>query len=463
MDNRKKFFDELAKDAGFDPLVARNWYAITASKLASARGVLAYYGGSLLKALVHLYPNIGIDKSKFYVLPAKYWQEEGNIKKFFDGFAKMQGFDPLNAKSWYTITVKQISSTQKGESLLKFCGKVFAKLKDGRGMRGYWSRVLATAIKRTYPNIGFTIKEFTAAYGFKRRRKFFEDYAKSRGFDPLEPLNWYNIPKDNFLAERGGMQVLSVYGGSVMNALLDVFPDIGLVKDEFPVPPGHWADPKNQKEFFDTFARNNSFDPLVAASWYSAPLDKFQSMKGYSSILHHFGGSILNGLLKIYPNIGLQKSYFQTLPSGFWNEWQNRRDFFDAFAKEHGFNPLVANNWYPVTSRKIQSAKGGTGLLKHYPGQSAIAALIDVYPELHFDRHKFSSLPNGYWENAGNRKEYFDSFAREHNFDPLIASNWLSRSGTLRERKSYNSVLQHYKGGLQVALSSIYGFPRVTS
>ena len=32
--------------------------------------------------------------------------------------------------------------------------------------------------------------------------------------------------------------MLSFYSGSVMNALFDVFPDIGLQRDEFPVPPG---------------------------------------------------------------------------------------------------------------------------------------------------------------------------------------------------------------------------------
>lgn len=30
----------------------------------------------------------------------------------------------------------------------------------------------------------------------RNRKKFFEDYAKENGFDPLVPENWYNQPRD---------------------------------------------------------------------------------------------------------------------------------------------------------------------------------------------------------------------------------------------------------------------------
>jgi hypothetical protein len=30
----------------------------------------------------------------------------------------------------------------------------------------------------------------------------------------------------------------------------------------------------------------------------------------------------------------------------------------------------------------------------------------------------------GYWVDLNNRKEFFDSYARENNFDPLVPSNW---------------------------------------
>lgn len=31
----------------------------------------------------------------------------------------------------------------------------------------------------------------------ENRRKFFEDYAKEKGFDPLVPHNWYRLPRSD--------------------------------------------------------------------------------------------------------------------------------------------------------------------------------------------------------------------------------------------------------------------------
>jgi len=41
------------------------------------------------------------------------------------------------------------------------------------------------------------------------------------------------------------------------------------------------------------------------------------------------------------------------LPKGYWREKQHRRDFFNEFAKEKGFDPSVPENWYSVTAAQI--------------------------------------------------------------------------------------------------------------
>ena len=40
-----------------------------------------------------------------------------------------------------------------------------------------------------------------------------------------------------------------------------------------------------------------------------------------------------------------------------WLLPESRRGFFDEFAQEKGFNPLVPANWYKVTSMDIQKKK----------------------------------------------------------------------------------------------------------
>jgi len=62
------FFDAYASKHGFDSSVPDNWYSVIASDiLRKKRGqrVLNRYGGSLTKALLHTYPQIGLDETKF--------------------------------------------------------------------------------------------------------------------------------------------------------------------------------------------------------------------------------------------------------------------------------------------------------------------------------------------------------------------------------------------------------------
>lgn len=76
------FFVNFAKANAFDPLIAENWYTVqkdqvTQSKvqytklrafiyiLKGGSRVLYYSNNSVPKALVELFPNIGLDKTKF--------------------------------------------------------------------------------------------------------------------------------------------------------------------------------------------------------------------------------------------------------------------------------------------------------------------------------------------------------------------------------------------------------------
>lgn len=90
-EKRRIFFVRYAKVKGFDPLAADNWYSVFASHIPSAKVfslffslfsflfscslsfflftcnkvVLGYHGNSLSRALKELFPDIGIDNSKF--------------------------------------------------------------------------------------------------------------------------------------------------------------------------------------------------------------------------------------------------------------------------------------------------------------------------------------------------------------------------------------------------------------
>ena len=88
MANRKAFFDNIAHTSKFDPLVAENWYSLSHDKMSDAEVFIAImlfaqvnnllqgynvisraYNDNLISALMHVYPDIGLDPSKFPFSP----------------------------------------------------------------------------------------------------------------------------------------------------------------------------------------------------------------------------------------------------------------------------------------------------------------------------------------------------------------------------------------------------------
>eukprot|EP00026_Physarum_polycephalum_P017294 Phypoly_transcript_18470.p1 GENE.Phypoly_transcript_18470~~Phypoly_transcript_18470.p1 ORF type:complete len:117 (-),score=15.28 Phypoly_transcript_18470:184-534(-) len=65
--------------------------------------VLFYYKKSLIKALLHLFPDIGLDSAKFTAKQKSFWQDIDNQRKFCVQFAESRSLNPLIAENWYSI------------------------------------------------------------------------------------------------------------------------------------------------------------------------------------------------------------------------------------------------------------------------------------------------------------------------------------------------------------------------
>eukprot|EP00026_Physarum_polycephalum_P003064 Phypoly_transcript_03073.p1 GENE.Phypoly_transcript_03073~~Phypoly_transcript_03073.p1 ORF type:complete len:492 (+),score=39.24 Phypoly_transcript_03073:901-2376(+) len=118
--NRRKFFDSFALENGFYPHVPDNWYSVTTNSVLSYKAgatVLSYYQGSLRKALFSLYPNIGLDQSKF-ALPRHYWADKQNQRNFFVQFAFERALDPLLPETWYPVKVRPLVDSKGSATLL---------------------------------------------------------------------------------------------------------------------------------------------------------------------------------------------------------------------------------------------------------------------------------------------------------------------------------------------------------
>eukprot|EP00026_Physarum_polycephalum_P002204 Phypoly_transcript_02209.p1 GENE.Phypoly_transcript_02209~~Phypoly_transcript_02209.p1 ORF type:complete len:520 (+),score=44.14 Phypoly_transcript_02209:1308-2867(+) len=113
LQNRKAVFDKFARDNKFDPLVPDNWYQVSYDMLISTKGISSilqyYYNNNIKKALMHIYPNIGLDQTNF---PERNnWTKFENRRSFFINFAKAKGFDPFVFENWKQVAPSTMKNT----------------------------------------------------------------------------------------------------------------------------------------------------------------------------------------------------------------------------------------------------------------------------------------------------------------------------------------------------------------
>eukprot|EP00026_Physarum_polycephalum_P001173 Phypoly_transcript_01174.p1 GENE.Phypoly_transcript_01174~~Phypoly_transcript_01174.p1 ORF type:complete len:997 (+),score=112.19 Phypoly_transcript_01174:34-3024(+) len=445
--NMRRFFISFAESNGFDPLVASNWYNIPYDALLmrkSVSSILNKFKGSLSAALMKLFPELGFDPKKFKGIPMGRWHEI-KCKLFFDNFAKLRKFDPLVAKNWYSITHDIIVAQKGGAAVLAL-------------HRGSFSNALC----RTYPNIGLEKKKFRnfprgALYRLDTNRKFFIDFAVSCGFDPLNPENWYSIPRQRMLGHKGSEALLRHYKGSFMRALLSVFPDIGFDKSKFVFRhQKYWEDPENRRKMFLEFAAKEGFDPLMAENWY--PITRTQvamTGKGATSCFAYYS-SISHALLSLFPNIGLEENKFESQRISYWRSSENKKKLLLDFAYARGFDPNIPENWYSVTPKDVETSGRLSVVLNQYGG-SLSTMVIALFPDKKFDESKF--LVQKIQRNEMEvRRNFFETFAMEQDFDPLSAENWYSkeRIQTILNHKTIGSILDMYQMNLAAALSHLF-------
>eukprot|EP00026_Physarum_polycephalum_P001151 Phypoly_transcript_01152.p1 GENE.Phypoly_transcript_01152~~Phypoly_transcript_01152.p1 ORF type:complete len:1060 (-),score=94.29 Phypoly_transcript_01152:294-3473(-) len=370
-ESRRMFFEDFATKQGFDACDPERWYEQSRDKIMLCKGasnVLFYYEDDLPQALLMLFPNIGLDMEKLLVLSE--WNKADNRKQFFCEYAKHNFIDPLVPENWYMVEYSNFQD--------KKAQKVLA----------YHSSSIEQALVELFPNIGIDPKKFlkqTSWNNVVRRRKFFEKYAKSNGFDPLDPKQWYTHPAKKILAKKGASSVLFYHKNSIAKALCDLFPDIGLQRHKLSARGESPSDVGYRKKVFINYAQKCGFDPFYPHNWYSQPLDQIMLFKSVTGVISYHNNSVAMALLELFPNIGLVKEKLWTLSS--WSEHKRRRKFFEDFARKNGFEPLIPKHWYEQSRKQIMSTKGVFAILQFHKGNIS-KALVELFPDVNFDQHK---------------------------------------------------------------------------
>jgi len=222
------------------------------------------------------------------------WKVPGNQRKFLDKFAAFKKFNPLDAENWYSVTCDEILRAG-GAGLLEYC--------NGSHIQ---------ALVKLYPELILKKGNFLQSKeGWKslgNQRKFFDTFATSNHFNPLDAENWYSVAYKE-IVKAGGQRLLEYYNGSHIKALVKLYPELNLKKGNFFQSKEGWKAIRNQRNFFDAFATSKKFNPLDAKNWHSVTKNEIIRAGG-SSLLQYYSGSHIKALVKLYPELMLKKENF---------------------------------------------------------------------------------------------------------------------------------------------------------
>eukprot|EP00026_Physarum_polycephalum_P002139 Phypoly_transcript_02143.p1 GENE.Phypoly_transcript_02143~~Phypoly_transcript_02143.p1 ORF type:complete len:817 (+),score=78.77 Phypoly_transcript_02143:221-2671(+) len=362
-------------------------------------------------------------------------EREHKWRDLFQKIARERRLDPLFPSTWYSIPRGEVEKVQGTANVLRYYGGYSATLKS-------LFPELPPLDERRFMHLK---KGYWADVG--NRKQFFANFAAENQFDPLIPSNWYSNVRQLTQATKA-LQLLDYYEGSFVEALLHLYPQIGLDRSAF-------FGTKSVRKFFDEFARENGFDPLVAQNWYQVSTSDIRKKETWSAALRAYSGNVVKALLYVYPDIGLEEAWFAHLPKNYWSNLDNRRNFFVTFAESKGFNPLIPDPWYSISYEMVYAHKGGPSVLTYYNG-NVKSALLHLFPDVAFDHFKFATSRN-FWEDSKNKREFFDKFARDRGFDPLLPANWYSLSlQEILATEKARRLLNQYKNDLSRALMDIY-------
>eukprot|EP00026_Physarum_polycephalum_P004684 Phypoly_transcript_04707.p1 GENE.Phypoly_transcript_04707~~Phypoly_transcript_04707.p1 ORF type:complete len:664 (+),score=57.25 Phypoly_transcript_04707:58-2049(+) len=212
-----------------------------------------------------------------------------------------------------------------------------------------------------------------------------------------------------------------------------------------------WSKPDNRRSFFEKYAQENKFNPLIPTNWYAQSKAKILSTQGAKSVLNYHGHSISRAITDLFPEIGLKpKLWIRSL----WKDPKVRRKFFEKYAKENAFDHLNAEHWYSQSKNKILATKGAETIVKFHRNDVA-TAVRDLFPEIGLKPSLWTYSST--WKDPRNRRKFFEKYAFDHGFDPLNLAHWYQHSrAQLLSCKGTSRIIKYHKHSVLQALRDLF-------
>lgn len=275
------------------------------------------------------------------------------------------------------------------------------------------------------------------------RRQFVVSVGEKLGF--RTPEDYYRMSGQNLVDAGGAALYSNYYKSSLMNVLLETFPDFAWQFWRLDrTPKGFWNNDNNLRAYLDWLGERLNYKNLD--DWYRVE---------YTDFKENFGGGLVSAytvreiLAKAYPDHEWLPWRFRQLAAGFWENKNNRVQYLEWLRKRLDIHEV--SDWYDISMSDFAD-NWGYGFIDHY-GNSILRALRDVYPETPFEEWRFHTL-RGIWTKETQRK-FLDWISADLGLtDP---GEWYDINlNQIRARGGAHLLNNYYGGSIYKMLKSIY-------
>lgn len=239
--------------------------------------VQTWYKNSFIYALRRVYPEFDWYPWLFSQVPVGFWNSIQNHKDYFEWLGYELGIHQLD--DWYKVRYGDYIAHHGGGMLLCYKNSPFK------------------ALQTIYPEHdwhGWLFRVCGKDYWKRRRnqRKFFDWFADTTGIESVQ--GWYQV-RIPAIAKSGGLGLLQRhYGGSLVHALSNVYPECTFIPWLFTMcPQNFW----NSKENAVAFVKwvEEKLEIQHREDWTRISWDQVAQLGGATLLKNHHG---LFGLLK---------------------------------------------------------------------------------------------------------------------------------------------------------------------
>lgn len=337
-----------------------DWYEVTNDRFCQFPGasdLLYYYCNSMHLMLQTVYPQHHWLPWLFARVPVGFWDNMDNQREALEWLGKQMKFSKM--EDYYNLTIVDVKSHRLGGLLMwMYRGSVYAML----------SAVFADYEWLPWRFLRISDKKFWESSTNQLRA--LEWLGERVGVRTWE--DWYHVTVDQVHAQGCGGLLFHTHK-SLPELLTSLYPQYPWVVWNFgPVRKELWSHKQHQRVALQTLEEKLNIG-AEKEKWYHVTVEMVCEAGGHSLLLQ-YETSVMLMLLSVCPEYGLLPWKFHKISTGFWDQQNHVRQYFDWLIASHD---LAGPENLVQKPKAFFLANFGGSLLRQY---SVDTALKLAYP-----------------------------------------------------------------------------------